>query len=431
MVEVKPFEGIHYNKGKIENLDDVMSPPYDIISEEMQETLYNKHPNNFVRLILGKINPDDNDDNNRYTRAKKMFDEWLDESILKGSNKPAIFPYKISYKLDGKDKTMNGFFVLLKLDPSYKLVKAHERTLSKPKADRLNLMRACHSNLEPIQLLYIDEADTIRKKTDEVIDEPIIDVVGYDGFNHKLWKLEDENIISMIQKQLKDDILFIADGHHRYQTAINYAEEMKEKTGNTNPDAPFNYRMVILANIFDEGLAILPTHRFVKKDIDWDEAIEKLKEYFTIEEKKPNGKNAEETSVKIMKDISTKNKHKFAIYLKDKYLVLTLKDEKSMDKFAGDRSKTWRTLDVSILHKIVLEHVMGINQDNLEDHVKYTRADEEAVKFVDSKKFDFSVLMNATKIGELKAIADAGEHMPQKSTYFLPKMLSGLVMYKM
>ncbi len=431
MVEVKPFKGIHYNKEKIENLDDVMSPPYDIISEEMKDKLYSKHPNNFVRLILGKINSDDTDENNRYTRAKKMFDEWLEKSILKGSEKPAVFPYKISYKLDGEDKTMNGFFVLLKLDPSYKLVKAHERTLSKPKADRLNLMRACHSNLEPIQLLYIDKADKIRKKTDEVISEPIIDVVGYDGFNHKLWKLEDESVISMIRDQLDDDILFIADGHHRYQTAINYAEEMKGKTGNTDPDASFNYRMVILANMFDEGLAILPTHRFVKKDINWDDAIEKLKEYFTIEEKKASGSNTEDISAQIMKDISTDIEHKFAIYLKDKYLILTLKDEESMDKFASDRTKTWRTLDVSILHKIVLDHIMGINQDNLEEHVKYTRVDEEAIKFVDSGKFDFSVLMNATKIEELKAIADAGEHMPQKSTYFLPKMLSGLVMYKM
>lgn len=431
MVEVKPFKGIHYNKEKIENLDDVMSPPYDIISEEMQDKLYSKHPNNFVRLILGKINSDDTDENNRYTRAKKMFDEWLEKSILTGSEKPAVFPYKISYKLDGEDKTMNGFFVLLKLDPSYKLVKAHERTLSKPKADRLNLMRACHSNLEPIQLLYIDKADKIRKKTDEVISEPIIDVMGYDGFNHKLWKLEDESVISMIRDQLDDDILFIADGHHRYQTAINYAEEMKGKTGNTDPDASFNYRMVILANMFDEGLAILPTHRFVKKDINWDDAIEKLKEYFTIEEKKASGSNTEDISAQIMKDISTDIEHKFAIYLKDKYLILTLKDEESMDKFASDRTKTWRTLDVSILHKIVLDHIMGINQDNLEEHVKYTRVDEEAIKFVDSGKFDFSVLMNATKIEELKAIADAGEHMPQKSTYFLPKMLSGLVMYKM
>ena len=433
MVEVIPFKGINYNKEKISKLDDVMSPPYDIISEELQNSLYNKHPNNFVRLILGKQNKGDTDQDNRYTRAKEQFNQWLNESILLGSDKPAVFPYKIDYKTEGQSKTMNGFFVLLKLDPEYRFVRAHEKTLSKPKADRLNLMRSCHANLEPIQLLYIDENDEIRKQTDKNLGEPIINVKGYDGFTHKLYKLEDENIISFIENELSDKMLFIADGHHRYQTAINFADEMKNKTGE-DEDALYNYRMVILANMFDEGLSILPTHRFIKKyDIDINDLIKKLGEYFTVEEKIVNKskKSAEIISQKIKDDLKTETDHKFALYVKDRYYILTLKDEKIMDNFASDRSKTWRTLDVSILHKVILENMMGINDKNLEDHVKYTRIDEEAIKFVDEDKFDFSFLMNATKIEELKDVADAGEHMPQKSTYFLPKMLSGLVMYKM
>lgn len=434
MVEVSPFKGITYNQEKIKNLDEVMSPPYDIISEEMQSKLYEKHPQNFVRLILGKINPEDTEADNRYTRAKKMFDSWLENSILINSDKTAVFSYKIQYKVKNQTRIMNGFFILLKIDPNYKLVKAHERTFSKPKTDRLNLMQACHANLEPIQLLYIDETDKIRKKIDGSLNKPVIDVTGYDGFNHKLWRLEDENVISMIQNELKDKVLFIADGHHRYQTAINYANELKEKTGNTDKNAPFNYRMVILVNMFDEGLSIFPTHRLIKEsNVDIDDILERLKEYFTIDEKTVNlSKESTKTiSKKIKDDLETKNEHKFVMYLKGKYYILTLKDETFMDEFAKDRSKTWRTLDVSILHKIVLEHLIGINQENLEDHVKYTRVDEEAIKFVDEGKYDLSFLMNATRIDELKAIADAGEHMPQKSTYFLPKMLSGLVMYKM
>ncbi|MCK4901884.1 MAG: DUF1015 domain-containing protein [Thermoplasmatales archaeon] len=434
MVEVAPFKGITYNPKKISKLDDVMSPPYDIISEELQTKLYEKHPRNFVQLILGKINTDNSDKDNRYTRAKKLFDSWMKDSIIISSDEPAIFPYKIKYKVKNQTKTMNGFFVLLKIDPNYKLVKAHERTLSKPKADRLNLMRACHANLEPIQLLYIDGKDKIRKKIDGALNNPIIDVKGYDGFNHKLWKLENNEVISMIQNELKNNILFIADGHHRYQTAINYANEIKEKTGNRDKDAPFNYRMVILANMFDEGLSIFPTHRLIKKsNIDFDDLLEKLNEYFVVAEKKVGSskENIAEIREKIKDDLETKDEHKFVMYLKDKYYLLKLKDEAFMDKFAGDRSKTWRTLDVSILHIIILEHIMGINQENLEDHVKYTRVDEEAIQFVDGGKYDLSFLINATKIEELKAIADAGEHMPQKSTFFLPKMLSGLVIYKM
>lgn len=434
MVEILPFKGILYNKKKIAKLDEIMAPPYDIISEEMQTSLYNKHPNNFVRLTLNTINSKDNEKNNRYTRSKELFERWLDQSILIKSEKTAVYPYKISYKVKNKEKTMSGFFVLLKLDPEYKMVKAHERTLSKPKADRLNLMRACKTNFEPIQLLYIDAKDEIRTIIDKSINEPLIKVKGYDGFIHKLWKIEDKKIIDIIKNKLKNEILFIADGHHRYQTAIDFSKEMRTKTGNTNENASFNYRMVILVNMFDEGLSILPTHRLIKKsDLDMIKIIEKIKEYFIIEEK-----NADTTSInpnklskKIREEINTKNQHKFAIYRKNKYYILTLKDEKSMNKFANDKSKNWRTLDVSILHKIVLEHFMDINQNNLEDHVEYTRVDQEAIKFVNEGKYDFSIIMNATKIEELKAVADEGEHMPQKSTYFLPKMLSGLVMYKM
>lgn len=432
MVDVTPLNGITYNKEKIDHLDDVMSPPYDIISSEMQETLYQKHPYNFVRLILGKKTEQDTEKNNRYTRAQKQFNKWLQESILIGSDEPSIFPYKIDYKINGSSRTMSGFFILLKLDPSYEKVKAHEKTLSKPKADRLNLMRACQANLEPIQLLYIDEQNEIQKKIEENIqDKPYISVKGYDTFIHSIWKLTDDETINYIKKKLKDEILFIADGHHRYQTAVNFAEEMKSKHDSNN--SAYNYRMVILANMFDEGLAILPTHRLMHlPHLDRTKFIEQVKKYFMVKKYQiDDNKNYTELSENIKNQIKTDSNHKFALYFKDSYFVLTLKDEKTMNQLATNRSETWRTLDVSILHKIIIENILNITQDSLEDHVKYTREDTEALQFVDEGRFDFSILMNATKIDELKTIAEAGEHMPQKSTYFLPKMLSGLVMYKM
>ncbi|MBS3748895.1 MAG: DUF1015 domain-containing protein [Candidatus Thermoplasmatota archaeon] len=435
MVKVSAFKGITYNNEKIKDLDLVMSPPYDIISPKHQDQLYENSPYNFVRLILGKQYSDDTDKINRYTRAKKDFEQWQKDHILIPTDHEAIYPYKITYTLDDEQKTMNGFFILLHLDKDYKKVKAHERTLSKPKADRLNLMRACYANLEPIQLLYIDEQDEINHAIKQKISgDPLINVTGYDGFDHAIWKLTDEHIINKIKSFLDDDILFIADGHHRYQTAINYANEMEEKTGNRDSDAPFQYRMVIVANMFDEGLSILPTHRLLHlpKQITKDKLITNLKEYFNV-----NIIPREETDTPsiladhIKKQIETKSQHKFAFLFKDNYIVITLKDESVMENIAKDRSEIWRKLDVSILHKIVIEKIMGITQDTLEDYVKYTRDDEEAITVIDDGEYDCSILMNATKIQELKAIADAGEHMPQKSTYFLPKMLSGLVMYDM
>jgi uncharacterized protein (DUF1015 family) len=414
-----------------------MSPPYDIISNKMQDELYEKHPYNFIRLTLGKQYENDTDTENRYNRAKIFYLDWMEQEILIRSEKPSLYPYRITYHLDdGIKKEMKGFFTLLKLDKDYQKVKAHERTLSKPKADRLNLMRACNSNLEPIQLLYIDPDDSIQDKIDSVIknNDPFIRVKGYDQFTHEIWDLSDKSVISQIQEILDDDILFIADGHHRYQTAINYAEEKATKTGNSSPNAPFNYRMVILVNMYDKGLQILPTHRLIHlpSDKNEEDTIRLMQAYFHIETYPINEKDY---TSKLLNQIKTKikkpGKHSFAWCFRNRYYIFTLKDMEIMKKIAPEKSDTWRTLDVSILHKILLEKGLRITQDTLEDYVKYTRDDNEAIDFIKQETFDSSIIMNATKIKELKAIADGGEHMPQKSTYFLPKMLSGLVLYQM
>ena len=264
--------------------------------------------------------------------------------------------------------------------------------------------------------------------------KPQIRVKGYDGFTHSLWKLDDPAAVASIVGALNDKILFIADGHHRYQTSINYATEQREQTKNTDPRAPFNYIMVVLCNMFDPGLSILPTHRLITMpNVDFTTLGTRLERYFSVEKKTLSGSEKEYASrgKQVMGMIETTTKHTFGLYTKDAFWVLTLKDEHAMDAVAADHSKTWRTLDVSILHKLILEELLGITEKNIEDHVKYTRVDAEAIQLVEEGKYDFSLLMNATKIDQLKAIADAHEVMPQKSTYFLPKMLSGLVMYKM
>lgn len=435
MVVIKPFKGIVYNKNKIKDLDKVMSPPYDIISKKIQEELYQNHQQNFVRLILGKQFETDSKEDNRYTRAEKLYKEWLKQSYLNQMDKSSLFPYQITYELDGKQKKMNGFFTLLQLDKDYNLVKAHERTLSKPKEDRLNLMRATHSNLEPIQLLYIDPDNTVQQLINEHIShDPLISVKGYDNFTHELWAISEGVTISKITDFLSDKNLFIADGHHRYQTAINYAEEQKEKTNNTSDDAPFNYRMVILVNIYDKGLEILPTHRLIHmpESIDVKKVIAEMEKYFEIEKFTITSSVViDEIVHEIKTRIHNQKEQCFAWCFKDAYYTFKLQDHTIMNTLASDRSEIWKNLDVSILHKILIEYGLKITQETLEDHIKYTRDDNEAIDLLRQGEFDSSIIMNATKIEELKAIADGGEHMPQKSTYFLPKMLSGLVMYNM
>lgn len=435
MVKVAAFKGITYNPDKIKQLDDVMSPPYDIISTKMQEELYQKNQYNFIRLILGKQFQSDTAQDNRYTRAKHFFETWRAEDILHSDTNETIYPYQVTYTINDEEKTMNGFFILLQLDTEYKQVKAHEKTLSKPKADRLDLLRACKANLEPIQLLYIDEEDSIQKEIKKTLDEtPLIQVTGYDSFTHALWKLTDQNTITKIKEILHDNILFIADGHHRYQTAINYAQEQKEQSQDTNPEAPYNYRMVILVNMFDKGLAILPTHRLISlPSINESDLIKKIEEFFIVETipRSSNKQSYTKEAESIKQQLQTTKEHKFALIFKDHYYILTLKEKDIMDELAKERSKTWKELDVSILHKIIIEQILGISSKTLEDHVKYTRVDEDALDHVDKKECTCSIIMNPTKITELQKVAEASEHMPQKSTYFLPKMLSGLVMYAM
>lgn len=390
MVEIFPFRGIRYSASDIE---DKVAPPYDIISEEMRDELYKKNPYNIVRMTLGKEFPTDDADENRYLRARNFLKKWLEEGVLVRTKKPAIYPYQIEYELKGRKKVMNGFFALVKLDPDYKKIRAHEKTLSKPKEDRLRLMRACSANLEPIELLYPDRAiDELIKAGKEKIE-----VTSWNGIN-RLWEVTNEEIIKKLQEEFKEKILFIADGHHRYQTSINHWKE---------GGAP--YRMAVFINMDDPGLEILPTHRML--DASTDDFLEKAKNYFYIEKM---DFHSSDRGKEMMDEIWDK-KCTFALYSGDNhYFILILKDEVKEDYT--------KMPDVSIFHSLLEK--MGISGD-----IGYTRDEEETISSVDEKKCQLSVLLNPIKMEEFKSTALKGEYLPQKSTYFLPKMLSGLVFY--
>ena len=423
MVDIAPFKGITYNKKKVD-VNKVVAPPYDVISKEEQEQLYRKSEYNIVRLILGKEYLDDTGENNRYTRAADFFHRWTDVKILVRSDKPSMYVYEEDYTINGKNKKMRGFIALLKLE-GYETgkVKRHEKTLSKPKEDRLKLMKTCNANFDQIFLLYSDP----EKKIDEILDrnakrKPDYEV-KYNDVVHRLWTITRKDDIDEIVKTMKPKPLFIADGHHRYETALNYRNYMREKHPDFSGDELFNYMMVQFNNM-DERLSIMPTHRLIYNipELNVDETLEKLKEFFDVE-KMVLPENKGEKIVDMLK--KKKNKKVFALYHDKKCYILTLKDINLMNKF-GAGSEVLRKLDVSILHTLIIEKILGIT--DVEKHLKYTRDEDEAVKLVDEGKYQLSLFLNATTLDELKAASEANENMPQKSTYFYPKQLTGLVM---
>ncbi|MDA8105888.1 MAG: DUF1015 domain-containing protein, partial [Nitrospiraceae bacterium] len=286
MAEVIPFDGVLYDAplATKESGADLLAPPYDIITPEFREDLYQRSPYNIVRIDFGKELPGDDSSHNRYTRAKNFLDEWLRGGVLTRSQRPCFYSYEISYKIGNIDKTLSGFLGLVRLEELGKgNIYPHEYTHSKPKKDRLNLMRICGANISPIFSLYRSNEGKTAAVLAGVHDAPArVEARDPDGAVHRLWEVSDPKAIAAIEEELRGKAIFIADGHHRYETALAYQREMRVKEGASGSPRPYDYVLMFLANMADEGLTILPTHRLVKK-IPSD-ALDLLSTDFRIEE---------------------------------------------------------------------------------------------------------------------------------------------------
>ncbi len=418
MPELKPFKGIRYNPEQIENLTDVICQPYDQISNKMERAYKNKSPYNFVRLVLTKY-AEGHDRQREYRDAKKSLDQWVKDGIFVQDSTPSIYPYWQEFTLNDKTYVRKGFVCLVRLEELGKgNILPHEKTLSKPKADRLNLLRITHRDLEPVFLLYTDAEnrvnELIQKKCKE---EPLAEVEDELKVVHKLWCIDDAKTVEHVIDALKDAIFVIADGHHRYETAYNYSNEIK-----TDADHPANFKMITLVNIEDPGLVILPTHRLVKDVPDFSLVpfLEKTEKYFEI--KKTDRDH-------ITEHLAKEQTHAFGFLSTQTAYILKLKDKKAMKAKLADRSTAYQDLDVAILHTLLIEDVLGITSETLEDHVRYERVVRTAIRRVDSGEFQFCFVMNPTRPEQVKEIAENKERMPQKSTDFFPKLISGLVHY--
>ena len=422
MASIKPFKAIRYNSTRIKELSKVVAPPYDIISSKMQEDLHDLNSYNIVRLIFGRIEKEDNENENRYTRSSAFFDKWLADTILDKDKTESLYIYSQEYKHGNKRMEMIGFIGLLKLGKGKKdRVLPHENTLLAPKTDRLNLIRRVKSNLSPIFVLYDDRTHGILNVLKRYCSKnrPIADI-KCDDVRHRMWRMDDEKAIKKVQAMMGSKEIFIADGHHRYEVACTYAEEAKR----TGADFDAGWMMVYFVDCYERMLTVLPAHRLIKDlgSLDREDIIDRLKPFFRMEKVG--------TIDKLMGRLARLRKsHVFGMYTgKGVFYLMRLKDVKQSDKAIKNRPSDWKRLDVSILHFFIFQYVLGI-RDN-DDNIEFVKSPSESVRLIDEGPFKAAFFLNPTKVAEVKRMAKLGERMPRKATYFYPKPLSGLVINK-
>jgi len=435
MATIKSFRGTRYNPEKIDDLSLVISQPYDRVRHGLQEQYYERSPYNIVRIIKGKEKPGDDppgstaSPDNVYTRARAYYESWLRDGILMREDAPALYVLRQTFTLpDGTEKTRQGLVTALKLvNFDEGTVLPHERTHSGPKVDRLNLMRATEVNFGHIFMLYPGT------RINELLDEAVATAPGMQARElfekdvmQQFWPVTDASILDAVQEEMAPKRkLIIADGHHRYETALNYRDEMRDKHPDAPPNAGFNYRMVTLVSMDDPGLVILPTHRLIHSygRMTGSQILKEAEAYFNVIP--VDGR--EELEVAL--DQATPEHPRFGFY-DGSYTVLELKDPDVMDRILPGRDPAWRMLDVSVLHELIIQRLMDISEEAVErkENIEYLRDPQMGYDAVQAGEADFLFILNPTRMEQVRACTAAGEKMPQKSTDFYPKVVSGLVM---
>ena len=435
MAKIIPFKGILYNNEKIGNFESVTAPPYDVISQRFQEELYLKSDYNIVRLILGKIHENDDDQNNRYTRAARDLSEWKEKGILQQNGHECAYYYSQEYLFNGEKKKRTGVVVRVKLEEYSKgIIFPHEFTLSKPKEDRLKLTRACRTNFSQIFGLFSDPKKTIDDLIENKLErESLREIKDSDGVVHAFGNISNQDTIKQIVSCMKDKKIYIADGHHRYETALTYRDEMREQCGNSSGDKPYDYVMMYLTNMDSEGTSIFPIHRLLSnlESFRLEQLLKLLEGPFDIQSFSFNGpEEKEKMSAHLFEQMKSKGKDQIAFGLyagTESFYLLLLKENSFIED--GTSPKEFLELEPYILHSLILEKAMGINKESIknQDYVCYKKDETEAIEMVDSGKYQLVFFLNPTRMEQIKNVSGAGMRMPQKSTFFYPKLLSGLV----
>ena len=423
MAIVKAFSALRFTD-KAGDISKNVCPPYDIISSKQREDYIAQSKNNIINLELPT-------GENAYTDAGSLYSLWRKNQILKPDDTEGIYVYEEEFTAYGETKKIKGIFVRVKLcEFSENVVLPHEETLSKAKTDRFNLMSTTFCNFSPIYSMYTDEDGNISGKVSSLTNgKPEIEFTAPDGVIQRIWKIEKGTDTEYIEKAFASKQLFIADGHHRYETALNFKKKLVADGIVTDENHPANYVMMMLIDMENDGLVVFPTHRLVRglESFDTEKALKKISEYFEVSD-------IEKESVESTL-MSLSHKKAYVMCSKNnKFHLLVLKDsaeaKKALDELNPGKSDAYKGLDVTVLHSLILEKLFGIDKENMANQInlKYTRDFEEACLCASSDEYNCAFILNSTKVSEIKDVALAQEKMPQKSTYFYPKLITGLVM---
>ncbi|MCK5282623.1 MAG: DUF1015 domain-containing protein [Nanoarchaeota archaeon] len=421
MVNIKAFKGIRYNSEKVE-IDSVITPPYDVISNSQIEEYKNKSKYNYVNIILNKD----------HKEAADLLKKWQEQEIIKQDNEESLYVYSQIFRKGEKEYTRTGFVALIELEELGRNILPHEKTLAKPLSDRIGLMNKTKFNTGLVLFLYDDKHKIIDKILYESIkDRPEFEFIDNSDVVHKFWKIGDNENIRKISEEMMQYSVIIGDGHHRYKTALEFKRQHPEIEN-------AGYRMACFVNSFNEGMIILPTNRVLFNiDINFDGLLKKINEYFTIEEVQDADRLIEKISSKEIMIDKTKNIKNHVIGFIDnvnkKFYSLNLRNTEIMNKLLPDSTGIYRKLDVNILHKLIFEKILGITEEeqSLGTKIKFVKGSEETLIKLKEEKYKAAFLLNPPLMREIFLTARANETMPQKSTYFYPKIFSGLVLNKL
>jgi uncharacterized protein (DUF1015 family) len=425
MADIRAFRGFRYDLGRVGSLSDVVAPPYDVVGPDLQRRLYDQSPYNAIRLELTKDEPGDSESENRYTRAANTLREWVAGNVLRQDTARSLYVYEQEFEAEGATYTRRGFFARARLEPFGKgKVFAHEQTMPGPKEDRLKLYRATGFNLSPIFSFYPDPDGAVARVLDPfTLKGPPLVANDHLRVTSRLWTVTDSHAISTVIGLMGPKPVYIADGHHRYETGVKYLEERRAAGDVPDDEAPANFTLMMLVGMSDPGLVILPTHRLVGglRAIRNPALKAALGDHFDVVGE--FGPDATACWEHIQMD-GSQSILGFGTVADGQWFAAKMRPA-TLDLFAADHSPEWRGLGVSILHELVMKKLAGTKGSG--PTFKFVHLLKEVTDAAAAKECDLAVLVPPVTMGHVERIAGNLEKMPPKSTYFYPKLLTGMV----